>query len=431
MAWQPVIQARIARDGTCHRRQWFRLLGGAAAAGSVLGWCDFLSLHAAELKKRNRQCILLWMQGGPSQFETWDPKPGHRNGGPTRAISTRVPGVKIAEHFPQLARQMHRLAVIRSVTSREGSHPRATSLMHTGYLPTPTVKYPSLGAVVAEQLPNPECELPPFVQVGRVGPNTVGSGFLGVDYSPFSVPQPGQMPENARITTSRARFLRRLELMDQLEEDFARQEAEALVRAHRKLYQKTARMILSEQMRAFDLSEEPASVRAAYGQGQFASGCLLARRLIEQGVPFVEVLLNGWDTHADNFQRTPALCRQVDRPFAALLEDLDSRGLLENTLVIWMGEFGRTPRINPRSGRDHYPRAFSVALAGAGIRGGAVVGRTDAGGLSVQDRPVEVADLFRTFCKALRIDADHEYMTPIGRPIKIVDGGQAVEELFG
>ncbi len=431
MAWQPVIQAQVAPDGTCHRRQWFRQLGAAALAGGVLGWSDFLSLHAAELKKRNRQCILLWMQGGPSQFETWDPKPGHRNGGPTQAVASSVPGVKLSEHLPQLAKQMHRLAVIRSVTSREGSHPRATSLMHTGYLPTPTVKYPSLGAVVAEQLPNPECELPPFVQVGRAGPISVGSGFLGVDYSPFSVPQAGQMPENARITTSAERFRRRLELMDQLEEDFAREEARRLVQAHRKLYRKTARMILSRQMQAFDLAREPKSVREAYGQGQFASGCLLARRLIEQGVPFVEVILNGWDTHADNFNRTPQLCRQMDRPFAALLEDLDRRGLLDNTLVIWMGEFGRTPRINPRNGRDHYPRAFSVALAGAGIRGGAVVGRTNAGGTAVEDRPVEVADLFRTFCKALRIDADHEYMTPIGRPIKIVDGGKPVDELFG
>ncbi len=430
MAWQLIVQARARKDGTFHRRQWLRMVGTGAALSPMLGWADFVATRADELKKRNKQCILLWMQGGPSQFETWDPKPRHANGGSTKAISTQVPGVHIAEHLPQLAKQMHRLAVIRTVSSREGSHPRATALMHTSYLPTPTVKYPSFGAVVAQQLPNPECELPPVVQIGRQGTVAVGAGFLGMEYAPFVVPQAGQPPQNSQILTSASRFRRRLGLLEELEEEFAK-EAPQLVQTHRQLYRKTARMILSPQMEAFDLSQEPDSVRRQYGQGNFANGCLLARRLVERGVPFVEVSLPGWDTHSDNFQRTPQLCRQLDQPFAALLEDLDRRGLLERTLVIWMGEFGRTPRINPRSGRDHFPRAFSVALAGAGIRGGVVIGRTSADGVTIEDRPVSVADLFRTFCRALEIDADHEYMTPIGRPIKIVDGGQAVEELFG
>jgi uncharacterized protein (DUF1501 family) len=189
-------------------------------------------------------------------------------------------------------------------------------------------------------------------------------------------------------------------------------------------------MILSPQMGAFDLTQEPENIHAAYGESNFASGCLLARRLIEAGVTFVEVHCQGWDTHQDNFTKTPELASQIDQPIAQLITDLKQRGMLDSTLIVWMGEFGRTPRVNPRGGRDHFPRAFSAALAGGGIRGGQVIGKVNEKGTEVADRPVSVPDLFQTYCRSLQIDGNHEYMSSIGRSIKIVEEGKPITELF-
>ena len=400
------------RGGRVVRRRDFLKVAGLAAGG--LGWHDLVSVRAKELQRSGRACVLLWMQGGPSQFETFSPKPNHANGGETKAIATSVPGIEIAENLPRLASKMDDLAVIRSMTSREGSHPRATSLLHTGYLPTASVKYPTLGALVAHQKQDVECQLPSFVRVGAVRGGE-GGGFLGVDYNPFVVARAGQPPANTQPTTSRERYRRRLGLLQRLEADYAGEGAGQIVEEHRKLYDKSARMILSPQMNAFRLDDEPAAARNAYGSSNFATGCLLARRLVASGVSFVEVVSNGWDTHQDNFSRTRQRTNEIDRPFAQLLADLKDRGLLDTTLVIWMGEFGRTPRVNPRGGRDHYPRAFNVALAGAGIRGGRVIGSTDPGGSTVADRPVSVSDLFQTFCKSLAIrpgPREHEHHRP-------------------
>jgi uncharacterized protein (DUF1501 family) len=232
------------------------------------------------------------------------------------------------------------------------------------------------------------------------------------------------------LPTAADRYARRLDLLDRLEADYAATHARQEVAGHQKLYRQAARMIQSPQMKAFDLEQESAATRAAYGEGAFASGCLLARRLVEAGVPFVEVGLNGWDTHLDNFAQVKSLAKQVDQPFAQLIADLKQRGMLDSTLVVWMGEFGRTPRVNPRGGRDHYPRAFNVVLGGGGVRGGRVIGKTDAGGSSVEDRPVSVPDLFQSFCKSLAIDPSYQNMAGNGRPIKLVEHGEPVAELF-
>jgi uncharacterized protein (DUF1501 family) len=240
-----------------------------------------------------------------------------------------------------------------------------------------------------------------------------------------------QRPTNSNPSTDRTRYNRRLALLAELEAPYAAAGAAQQVADHQKLYQTAATMIQSPQMKAFDIASEPAAIRESYGEGEFASGCLLARRLVETGVPFVEVLHNGWDTHDDNFARTKKLCGQIDQPVAALIGDLKQRGLLDSTLVVWMGEFGRTPKINARGGRDHFPRAFNVALAGGGVRGGQVIGRTDDSGAAVEDRPVTVPDLFQSFCKSLRIDPSTENVGPNGRPIKIVDTGSPISELFG
>ncbi len=373
-------------------------------------------------------CILLFMRGGPSQFETFSPKTGHENSGETKAIDTSVPGIQIAHALPNMAKIMGDVAILRSVTAKEGNHARAEFLMHTGYAPTPTVKHPTLGSIVSHQLGDVNFDLPSFVRIG--GRTTDGGGLLGVEFDPFAMAN-AEAPANARLATAAPRFERRMNLLTHLESTYAAAGADKEVANHQKLYGKAAKMITSARMEAFQLDRESEALRDRYGRTEFGSACLLARRLVESGVTFVEVGSNGWDTHDNNFERTTNLCGQIDQPMAALITDLKERGMLDKTLVIWMGEFGRTPKINPRGGRDHFPRASNVALAGGAIRGGQVIGHTDAGGDAVTDHPVSVQDLFQSFCKSLGINPALENMSAIGRPIKIVDGGQPVSELFG
>lgn len=430
MAVSRQIDVTVNRRQVMQRRDFLRSVSLAGAAAGTLSWSDLMALEAGNLRDRGMACILLWMQGGPSQFETFSPKPGHANGGETKAISTSVPGIEISHNLPKTAAAMDEICLIRSMNSREGSHPRATYLMHTGYLPTASLKHPTLGSNVAHQIGDPTFDLPSFVRIGQAR-GLSGAGLLGVEYDPFVMADATRKPDNTELMTDEQRYRRRVGLLDKLEQDYAKSGGEQEVNNQRKIYEKASKLVLSPKMDAFDIQREPAAIRQAYGGGTFASGCLLARRLVETGVTFVEVSLGNWDTHQDNFERVPELCQQLDQPYAALLQDLRERGMLDNTLVIWAGEFGRTPTINARAGRDHYPRAFNIALAGGGVKGGQVIGATDAGGTTVEDRPVGVSDLLRTVCHSLKIDADHEHMSSIGRPIKIVDGGEVISEVFG
>lgn len=424
---QHQIDVTVNRDRVIGRRDFLRGISAAGLAAGTLGWSDLMAAQSAELRRQGMSCILLWMQGGPSQFETFSPKSGGDN--TAKAINTKVPGIEICEYWPKLAGVMNELAIIRSMTSKEGNHQRATYQLHTGYAPTPTVKHPAFGAVVSNELPNPHCDLPGFVRVGSFR-NSAGGGLLGTEFDPFLIGRAEAPPANATVTTDSPRFRRRLDLLNKLEGDYGQSGARQEVEDHRKLYEKSAKMVLSSQMKAFDLADEKDATRDAYGRTQFGNGCLLARRLIETGVPFVEVSAGNWDTHDDVFDRVKTLADEVDPGYTQLMKDLKDRGMLDKTLVIWMGEFGRTPRVNPRGGRDHYPRTFNVALGGAGVKGGQVIGKTDASGADVKDRPVTVNDLFATFCQAMQINPKKENMSSIGRPIKIVDGGEVVKELF-
>jgi hypothetical protein len=437
MSLQTLMQVQTSADGVVSRRTFLRR---AAAGAAGLGLFETLTAHAQELRRRDMACILLFMRGGPSQFETFDPKPGHANGGSTQAIDTAVNGIRLAAGWTNVAREMRDIAIIRSMNSREGEHQRAVHQMHTGYLPAGGVRFPNIGAVVASEIGPRDFDLPHFVSIGNRF-FTIGSGFLGMQYAPFIVENANQMPNNVQLPagTSQARLDRRLNLMQDLERDFAEAGGEQRVRDHRAIVNGAANLVRSPRTQAFDLSQETAATRDRYGRsgmgpgGQgasFGQGCLLARRLVEAGVTFVEVELNGWDTHQNNFEATRRLSDIADAGFAALVRDLRERNRLDRTLIIWMGEFGRTPRINANTGRDHYPRAFSVALAGGGIRGGRVIGSTSDGGNDIVNRPVGVSDLFCTICHALHIDPRKENQTPIGRPIKIVDGGEHVRELF-
>jgi hypothetical protein len=416
-------QVKVRKRGVS-RRSFLHSVSASSLAAGTLNLRDVMSLQAAELRKQGKSMILLWMGGGPSQFETFDPKPNHANGGETKAISTSVSGIQIAQGWEKTAAVMDDLAIIRSMTNKEGSHPRATYQMHTGYIPSGSVKHPSLAASIAKEISNPEFDLPAVVSVGQ----TQGAGFLGVQYEPFMIQDPSRMPQNVATTVTTDRYGRRLGLLDKLEDEFADRGGEVVVKNHRDLYDKTSKMILSSDLKAFDISDEPESLKSRYGDSDFGRGCLLARRLVEAGTTFVEV--SSRDTHDNLYERVGDLAASIDPATAGLITDLKDRGLLENTLVVWMGEFGRTPRINPRGGRDHYPRVFNAAMAGCGIKGGQVIGSSTADGTAVADDPVTANDLFCTICQALDVDPRKENMSPLGRPMKIVDGGAPVKKLF-
>lgn len=376
-----------------------------------------------------KSCILLWMNGGPSHLETFDPKSGTRTGGSTTSIKTNVNGIEIAEGFAQVAEIASELAILRGMTSKEGNHQRAQYLMHTGYAPNPTIAHPSLGAWVNAELGSPKSDLPNFVSIS--GPS-IGAGFLGVQYAPFVVQNPTQPPQNvgyARNVTME-RFDMRRNALSQMEEQFHRETGDAKVQGRREVYSKAVQMMRSPRLKAFDINAEPQTVRQAYGENNFGRGCLIARRLVESGVRFVEVVQDGWDTHKDNFSRTKKILGGVDPGMATLIRDLKERDLLDSTLVIWMGEFGRTPKINANEGRDHYPQAWNAVLAGGGVRKGIIYGGTDETGSKVVENPVTVPNLFATVATLLGINPSKTLMTPVGRPISITEKGVPIRDLI-
>lgn len=429
-----LVRVSMNAQGVLDRRGFLRSVGLGAAGALGLSFVDRLAMASEDLRQRRMAMILLWMGGGPSQLETFDPKPDHANGAETPTIETALPGVRLAQHWTATAARLGDIALIRSLTNKEGNHQRATYQLHTGYVPTASVKHPCFGAAAAHELADPEFDLPHLVSIGAGRGNGagMGAGFLGTTFEPFHADNPEQAPQNTTLAVPTDRFQRRLGLLRGLEDvGFARDGGADRVREQQALYRQSAGMVLSPRMKAFDLDDEPSEVRDAYGRNTFGQGCLLARRLVETGVTFVEVRAPGnWDTHNDQAERLSKLIPPVDAGFAALIHDLKTRGLLDSTLVVWMGEFGRTPKMNANGGRDHFPRAFSAAVAGAGVRGGQVIGATSPDGSEVVSDPVTVPDLLSSFCRALKIDPAKENMSPIGRPIKIVDGGHPVDRLF-
>jgi Protein of unknown function (DUF1501) len=424
-----ILKVGVNREGVVSRRSFLRGIPLGAAGLAGLSFTDLMAVQADELRKKQMACILLWMGGGPSQLDTWDPKPGTDTGGDTKAIDTSAPGIQIASHFPKMAKVMKDVALIRSMTNKEGNHQRATYQLHTGYTPSGTVKHPNFGSVMAAELGDPKFDLPHIVSIGR--DDTTSAGILGVKYEAFRVPDPMKPPLNTELAVPSSRFVRRLNLMHSLEVGgFGNSGGIDRVKEHHAIYQQTASMVLSPHMRAFNLDSEDAKTRAAYGETPFGHGCLLARRLVQAGVTFVEVRMGGWDNHNKVDESVAKNAAAVDPGFASLVADLKMRGMLDKTLVVWMGEFGRTPKINPNAGRDHFPRVFSIAMAGGGVKGGQVIGASTPDGTGVKDRPVTVVDLMASFCKSLQIDPKKENISPQGRPIKIVDGGTPVKELF-
>lgn len=412
------------------RRHFGKHLAGASALfGSALAMGHSLRLHADELKKNHKAAILLWMSGGPSTIDLWDLKPGAPTGGPFRPISTSG-DVQICEHLPMMAEQMHHLAIVRSMSTREADHNRGRYYMHTGYVPNPNIEHPGYGSVVAHELMDqrPGLAIPPFVSVGGA---STGPGFLGMAWAPFNVSSNGRI-RNLEMNLDDQRLMQRMAALDLMETTFIRNTRGAVAADHQSVLKKTVELLTSDQMAAFKMESEPETVKERYGTDNFGQGCLLARRLVEAGVPFVEVDFGGWDNHQNvhNVLRNQKL-PQMDRAMSALVADLDQRSLLQDTAIIWMGEFGRTPQINQDAGRDHWARSWSAVVGGAGIRGGIAVGETSSDGTEVESEPYSSEDLMATVCRALGISLETTYTSKNNRPMKIAGGGKVINELFG
>jgi hypothetical protein len=383
-----------------------------------------LPARAAEMRGRERpkSLITLWLEGGPSQLETWDPHPGSKSGGPTKAIRTHVPDLQIAEFYPRLAEEIGYLNVIRSLTSKEGDHERGSYFLKTGYRPEPTLVHPALGAIVSHQLPVAGLEIPRHISLAASQYASRG-GFLGDEYDAFKVLDPRSKLQNLTSRVDDSRRRRRLDNLRQIEDVFSRRRPQAQATLHGETVQRAVAMMDSAQLRAFDVAQEPAAVRDAYGNTLFGHGCLVARRLVETGVRAVEVTLSGFDSHTKNFETHKQNGTILDPAFAALIRDLRERDLLASTVVLCIGEFGRTPSINPLDGRDHWPQGFSCVVGGGGLRKGLVIGATDPENRRKEpESPVAVKDLFATVLKTLGITWNRELITPIGRPMKLSDG---------
>jgi hypothetical protein len=446
------------------RRAWMQAAAAGAFAASASGWLPDLAraaddaTGAAANNGKRRQCLLLWMVGGPTQTDTFDMKPGHANGGEFKEMETNAPGLRFSEHLPKLAQHADKLAVIRSLSTKEGDHGRGTYLMRTGRQPMGPVRYPTIGAAVAKELkakatsptPGDDIEaIPGFVSISpyrAFNQAAFGPGFLGPKFAPLTVGatdalQAAAAPDADSYAelkvddllppagVSAKQIENRLRIWRSLQDNFLATHNAAAPKAHDTVYRRAVKLMNSQAAQAFDLTGEPDAVREAYGRGRFGQGCLMARRLLEAGVGFVEVSLGtiagnaiGWDTHVNNFAAVKQLSAELDAGWATLMSELAERGLLENTTILWMGEFGRTPNINPSGGRDHFPAAWTCVLGGGGIRGGQAYGKTSADGMTVEENKVDVPDVLATLCRAIGIDPATENISEQGRPIKIAEG---------
>jgi len=420
---------RNAESGLSRRHFLQHAAGSAVWAGPASMLAGSLMANAPDLRRRHKAAIVLWMGGGPSTMDIWDLKPGAPTGGPFKQISTSADGIAICEHMPLMAQQMHHMSIVRSMSTREADHMRGRYYLHTGYVPSPSVEHPSYGAVVAHELASqvPELDLPPFVSVGggRVGP-----GFLGMAWAPFVVDANGTL-RDLDMGIDPQRFGQRLEMLAAIENRFIAEKRGGPAEEHAKVVSKTVKLMSSPQLDAFKVAKEPQKVQERYGNTSFGRGCLMARRLVEAGVPFVEVDLGGWDNHADIF---PTLADrklpELDRAMSALVADLADRGILDDTAILWMGEFGRTPTINGNGGRDHWARSWSVVVGGAGFKRGVAVGETSSDGKEVASDPYAAQDLMASVLEALGISQETTFKARNGRPMKIANGGKPIKELF-
>jgi uncharacterized protein (DUF1501 family) len=403
-------------------RRGFLGATGAFAAMTGLSALETPAL-AAEMKAKQKRVILLWLAGGASQLETFDPKPGAVTGGPFRAIKTSVPGVQISELMPQMAKRMQHTCIIRSLNTRNGDHGSAAQIMMRGRKDEAALKYPDLGAVLARELGQADSKVPDYVSFyfategQSMAPGS--SGFLGARYAPMEMYK-SMMPENiAKLQgINDLDHAGRADLRDLLSRRFNEKRRDNTLASHNEAYSRVRGLMASEKL--FDLTKESQATRDKYGPTLFGEQCLVARRLVEAGVPFVRVGRAWWDSHGQNFETHQELVPELDHVMAALIDDLKERGLLDSTLIVTLAEFGRTPQINASLGRDHFASAWSTSLTGCGIKGGACYGKTDALGNKVVDGEIAAGDLFATIYSALGINPKKNYYLG-ARPIPLTD----------
>jgi hypothetical protein len=415
------------------RRNLLQFLAACGVSLALPG----MSARAATRRRNERptSLVTLWMAGGMSQLETWDPHPGSPTGGEVKDIATTAKDVRISEMLPQMAEQMQSCLLIRSLTSKEGDHERGSAFVKTGYRPEPTLKYPTLGAIAAHELPDDRIEIPQYISLAsdQVVPE---GGYLGNEWDAFRVFSPGVGMANLRSGVSRERDVDRLKSLSVVSRQFEQRRPFGTRRTlHQDTLDRALKMMSSEQLKALELESEPAAVRAAYGDTSFGRGCLVARRLVEVGVRSIEVNLSGFDTHISNHEGHRTQTQILDPAIATLIRELRERDLLESTIVLCISEFGRTPSINPAGGRDHWPNWFSCMLAGGGFREGTVIGATPSevprasSSMQMSGKsqgpgpldPISVPELYATIMAVMGIDPQKEVMTPIGRPMRFSD----------
>jgi hypothetical protein len=426
--------------------------GLLGASGS--SWFPLLADELAADPKRRRHCVLLWMTGGPTQTDTFDMKPGHVNGGQFQEVATKAPGLRFSEHLPRLGEMADRLAVVRSLSTKEGDHGRGTYVVRTGQKPLGPIQYPTIGSSLSKALSREDDAVPHYVSISpyrQFNQAAFSPGFLGPRYAALTVgATDGGLSEQPQASggyaelkvddlspaVAREQFGGRVDLWRSFESRFVASHKGPSPAAHQTVYERALKLMDSSAARAFDLAEEPAAIRDAYGRGRFGQGCLLARRLIEAGVSFVEVTLGsltgntfGWDTHQNNFAAVKSLSAELDAGWGMLMRELAERGLLDLTTILWIGEFGRTPAINMQGGRDHFPAAWSCVFGGGGIKGGQAYGKTSAGGEEVVEGKVDVPDILATLAAAVGVDPEEKNVSEQGRPIKIADG-QPIREIL-
>lgn len=443
------------QTGMTRRHFLTHVAGASAMALPSFQFIQGLRAAQTDLKKQNKSLIILWMGGGPTHLDLWDLKPGASTGGEFKPIKTAASAVEIGELLPITASQFKNLSIVRSLVTNEGSHERGTVLVNTGRQPSPIVQFPAMGAVASSQLTPKELPLPGFIGIGGTA-QRIGPGFLGMAYAPFTVQNAGQPPDNIKPPRGpdgkelpEERLRRRQRLFYTVEDHFAksgfphlvstkqnqeqrdaeeaalREAAGSAAQAHTAIYKKGFDLTVSPLRTVFEVSKEPRSVIEAYGgmRNGFGMGCLLARKLVEKGVTAVEVDLGGWDMHANIFNSMRnGNGPRLDQGMGTLVKDLNERGLFKNTVVVWMGEFGRTPRINQNNGRDHWARCWSVVLGGGNIKGGQVYGSTSEDGMDIKDDPCSIGDLFATVYKGLGLEPSTQVRDNLGRPMAIAEG---------
>ncbi len=383
--------------------------------------------------KAAKSVIFLMMSGGMSHLDTWDVKPGNKVMGDTKIIDTSVTGIKLSGNLPKTAKQMHHMVLMNGMSTTQGAHEQGQYLMERSYTMRGTIVHPAIGSWVTRLAGKRNNNIPSFVSVSG-DPALVNGGFMGAKYAgvPIGDPNSGLQDSIMPGSISEEDFNKRLKLADSLNKQFHTVVNSPAIRDHEGLYTDALRIMRCEDLKAFDLGKEPTEVKDAYGPSRFAQGCLLARRLVEHGVRFIQVTHGGWDTHYDNFTAVPARCKDLDDGLSALLADLNRRGLLDETLVVVATEFGRTPEIitEHQDGRDHYPKAFSCVLAGGGIHGGQAYGKTDPNGSKVIENLTSPQDFNATIGHALGLAVDQVVISPSGRPFTVADKGKPISSLF-